>query len=66
MDRLSSGPSPDNFDEVRGRTPTSKSQVSRDSSLSSTKSLVAYHERIESNNAMDINDISSDLLYEIT
>ena len=66
MDGLFSGPSPDNFDEVRGRTPTSKSQVSRDSSLSSTKSSVAYHERMEGNNAMDINDVSSALSYEVT
>jgi len=66
MDRLSSGPSPDNFDEVRSRTPTSKSQVSRDLSLSSTKSFVAYHERIESNNAMDIDDVSPNLSYEMT
>jgi len=66
MDSLFSGPSPNNFDEVRGRTSTSKSQVSRDSSLSSTKSLVAYHERMESNNTMDINDVSSALLYETT
>ena len=66
IDSLSSGPSPDNFDEVRGRTPTSKSQVSRDSSLSSTKSLVAYHERMESNNAIDIDNVSPDLSYETT
>ena len=47
MDRLSLGPSPNNIDEVRGRTPTSKSSVSRDLSMSSTKSLVAYHEKME-------------------
>jgi len=61
MDRLSSGPSPNNVDKVRGRTPTSKSSVSRDSSMSSTKSLVAYHERMENNNNMDVNNISSEL-----
>jgi len=66
IDGLFSGPSPDNFDEMRGRTPTSKSQVSRDSSLSSTKSSVAYHERIEGNNTMDIDNVSSALLYETT
>jgi len=66
MDSLSSGLSPDNFNEVRGRTPTSKSQVSRDSSLSSTKSLVTYHKRMESNNTMDIDNVSPDLLYEMT
>jgi len=66
IDSLSSGPSSDNFDEVRGRTSASKSQVSRNSSLSSTKSLVAYHERMESNNAMDIDNVSPDLSYEMT
>jgi len=66
IDSLSSEPSLDNFDEVRGRTSTSKSQVSRDSSLFSTKSLVAYHERMESNNTMDIDDVSPDLSYKTT
>ena len=47
MDRLSLGPSPNNIDEVRGRTPTSKSSVSRDLSMFSTKSLVVYYERME-------------------
>ena len=65
MNSLFSEPSPDNFDDVRGRISASKSQVSRDLSLSSTKSLVVYHERIEGNNAMDINDVSSALLYEM-
>ena len=39
MDSLFSESSPDNFNDVRGRTPTSKS-LSRDPSLSSTKSLI--------------------------
>ena len=59
MDRLSSGPSPNNVDKVRDRTPTSKLPVSRDSSISSTKSLVAYHKRMKINNAIDVNNVSS-------
>ena len=59
MDRLSSGSSSNNIDEVRGRTPTSKSLVSRDLSMSSTKSLVVYHKRMENNNDMDVDNISS-------
>jgi len=66
MDSLFSGSFPDNFDDIRGRTPTSKLQVSRDLSLSSTKSLVAYHKRMEGNNAMNIDDVSSALSYEMT
>jgi len=66
MDSLSSGPSSNNVDEVRGRTPTSKSLVSRDSSMSSTKSLVAYHERMENNNDIDVDDVSSELALDST
>jgi len=66
MNSLFSGPSSDNFDDVRSRTPTSKLQVSRDLSLSSTKSLVVYYERMEGNNAMDIDNVSSALLYKMT
>jgi len=54
MDILS-GSSPDNYDEMRGRIFLPKVQVSRDSSMSSTKSLVAYHEKIEHNNALNNN-----------
>jgi len=66
MNSLFSGPSSDNFDDVRSRTPTSKLQVSRDLSLSSTKSLVVYYERMEGNNAMDIDNVSSALSYKMT
>jgi len=52
MDILSRS-SPDNYDEVRGRTFSPKVQVSRDSSMSSTKSSVAYHEKMEHNNALN-------------
>ncbi|KAL9714157.1 hypothetical protein Ac2012v2_8354 [Leucoagaricus gongylophorus] len=58
MDILS-GSSPDNYDEVRGRTFSPKVQVSRDSSMSSTKSSVVYHEKMEHNNALN-EDIDMD------
>jgi len=64
MDDLSSGPSPNNYDNVRGRTLSSKLQVSRDLSLSSTKSSVTYHEKMEHNNAMDVDDVSLALSYK--
>jgi len=42
----------DNYDKIRGRTSSFKIQYSRALSLSSTKSSVVYHERMELNNAM--------------
>jgi len=62
------GSSPDNFEEVRDRTTSSKSQISRNSSMSSTISLIAYHMRIECNNAVseDIDMDSSELSYKMT
>ena len=64
------GRSPDNFDEVRGRTNSHNSSSSRDTSMSSTKSSVAYHERMEQNNGMDVDDppkdSSPELSYETT
>ena len=53
------GFSPDNYDKVRGRTLSTKEQTSRDSSISLTKSSIVYYERIECNNAMNI-DIDMD------
>jgi len=47
MDQLFAGPSPDNYNEVRNRTISPSVQVSRDLLVSSTKSSVAYHERME-------------------
>jgi len=62
------GPSPDNYNEVRGRPLSTKGNISRDLSMSSTKSSVAYHERMECNNAMVVDekmdDISPALSYE--
>ena len=51
-----SGITPDNYDEVRGRSLSTNINVSRDFSMSSTRSSVAYHEKMEQNNAMIIDD----------
>ena len=63
-----SGPTPDNYDEVRGRPLSTNVNISRDSSMSSTRSSIAYHEKMEHNNAMiidkDFNDFSPALSYE--
>jgi len=54
-----------NCNKVRGRTFSQSSNVSRDTSMSSTKSSVVYHERMEKNNDMDINkNVSPGLSYE--
>ena len=55
MDFLA-GPAPDNYDEVRDRNLSTNRKISRDSSMSSAMFSVAYHERMESNNNMVIND----------
>jgi len=61
-------PSPNNFDEVKGRSHSTKGNISRDSSMSSTKSSITYHKKMECNNAMVVNDkmddISPALFYE--
>ena len=63
-----SGIAPDNYDEVRGKSLSTNVNVSRDSSVSSTRSSVVYHEKMEQNNAMiiddDPNDSSPALSYE--
>lgn len=60
----------DNYNEVRGRTFLPKSQSSRASSISSTKSLVIYYERIKHNNSLDedfnMRDDSPQLSYVIS
>ena len=58
MDILS-GLSPDNYDEVRGRPLSTNTNISRDSSMSSMRSSVAYHKRMDRNNAMVINNDTS-------
>ena len=50
------GPIPDNYNEVRGRTLSTNKSISRDTSMSSTKSSVLYHERIILNNLKDDDD----------
>jgi len=50
---------PDNYDEVRGKTSSPKPQFSKASSVSSTKSLVAYYKRIEYNNSLN-KDVNMD------
>ena len=47
MDQFFAEPSPDNYDEVRGKIISPSAQVSRDSLVSSTKSSITYYERIE-------------------
>ena len=54
MDPLSE-PVPDNYNKVRDRNLFTNRSVSRDSSMFSTMSLVAYHERMV-NNGMDIDE----------
>ena len=62
--------SPDNYDEVRGRTLSHISNISRDTSISFTISSEAYHERMVQNNAMIVDDkdnnkdVSPELSYE--
>ena len=62
------GTAPDNYDEVRGRPLSTNTNISRDSSMSFARSSVAYHEKIEHNNDMvidnDFNDSSLALSYE--
>jgi len=48
-----SGKIPDDYDKVWSRTISLLPQLSRASSISSTKSLVAYYERIEYNNSLN-------------
>jgi len=54
-----SGKIPDNYNKVQGRTASLLPQLSKASSMSSTKSSVAYHERIEHNNSLN-EDIKMD------
>jgi len=45
----------DNYDEVKGRSISTKRNIFRDFSMSSLKSFVAYHEKIELNNTINEN-----------
>ena len=53
------GFAPNDYNEVRGRTLSTKQQTSRDSSMSSTKSYIVYHERMECNNVINV-DVNMD------
>jgi len=63
-----SGTAPNNYDEVRGRPLSTNANISRDSSMSSARSSVAYHKKMERNNDMviddDFNNTSPALSYE--
>jgi len=48
--------SPNNYNEVRDRLVSCNPSISRDTSISSTKSSITYHERMEQNNSMDVDD----------
>ena len=62
------GPSSDNYNEVRGRPLLTKRNISRNSSISFSKLSVMHHEKMELNNAMnvdiDIDNNSPTLSYE--
>ena len=53
---ISKGQNPDNHNDVRGRKPSQSPSCSRDTSMSSTASSTIYHERMEKNNDMDVNE----------
>ena len=50
------GQNPDNFDNVRGRKPSRSPNSSRDTSMVSSTSFIPYHEKMEKNNKIDINN----------
>ena len=63
------GQTPDNNDGVRGKKLSHGSNSSRDNSILSTTSSRLYHEKMEQNNNMDVNDDNkapSELSYEAT
>ena len=61
------GRTPDNYDNVRGRKPSQSLNSSRDVLMVSLMSSISYHEKIERNNGIDIdnnNNSSPELSYE--
>ena len=50
------GQNPNNHNDMRGRKPSQSPSCSRDTSMSSTASSTIYHERMEKNNDMDVNE----------
>ena len=61
-------PFPNNYNKIRNKSLSTKENIFKDSSMSFTKSSVAYYERIECNNIIiidkEIDDISPVLFYE--
>ena len=60
---------PDNYDEVRGRKLSYSLNSSKDNSMDSMAFSRPYHEKMEQNNNMDVNDDNkapSELSYEAT
>jgi len=51
------GLSPENLNKVRDRSLSFNLSLSRKSSISSTKSSILYHERMEQNNSMDVDEV---------
>ena len=63
------GRSPNNYNEVRGKNHSCSLHSSRDNSMISMTSSKLYHQRMEENNGMDIDDIintSFELSYEVS
>jgi len=59
--------SPDNYNKVRGRKHLHSLHSSRDNSIISMTSSKLYHQRMEENNSMDVDDIDnilSELFYK--
>jgi len=57
---LPSEPYPDNYDKIRGRTPFTNKNTSRNLSMSSTKFSVAYYERMANNDGIDVDKVMND------
>ena len=53
---ISKGQNPDNYNDVRGRKPSRSPTGSKDTSMSSPASSDIYHERMEKNNEMDVDE----------
>ena len=53
---ISKGQNPDNYDDVRGRKTSRSPTGSRDTSMSPATSSTIYHERMEKNNDMDVDE----------
>ena len=53
---ISKGQNPNNHDDVRSRKPSQSPSYSRDTLMSSTASSTIYHERMEKNNDMDVDE----------